>query len=116
MKIFFQGASAALLVLGLNIGAAWADTGHPAQAYVEGEVIVTFKPPVTLNAAQQALGGHSLALTKHFAGLSRERGRHTGLVRAKNRTTAELIAELSQDPAVELAEPNYLRWVTGSAQ
>jgi len=114
MKIFFQGASAALLVLGLNIGAAWADTGHPAQAYVEGEVIVTFKPPVTLNAAQQALGGHSLALTKHFAGLSRERGRHTGLVRAKNRTTAELIAELSRDPAVELAEPNYLRWVTGA--
>ncbi len=68
---------------------------------------------MTLTAAQQALGSHSLALTKHYAELSRHRGRHTGLVRAQNRTTAELIAELNQDPAVELAEPNYLRWVTG---
>jgi subtilisin family serine protease len=114
MKIFCQGMSAAFFVVSLNIGAAWADTGHPAQAYVEGEVIVTFKPSVNLNAAQQALSGHSLALTKHFAGLSRDRGRHTGLIRARNRTTAELIAELSQDPAVETAEPNYLRWVTGA--
>jgi subtilisin family serine protease len=53
-------------------------------------------------------------LTQHYAELSRHRGRHSGLVRAKNRTTAELIAELNQDPAVELAEPNYLRWVTGT--
>ena len=106
--------SAAFLVLGLTVGGVWADTNHPAQAYVEGEVIVTFKPSVNLNAAQQALGSHSLPLTKHYAELSRYRGRHTGLVRAKNRTTAELIAELNQDPAVELAEPNYLRWVTGT--
>ena len=67
-----------------------------------------------MNDAQQALGRHSLALTEHYAELSRDRGRHTGLVRGKNRTTAELIAELNQDPAVELAEPNYLRWVTGA--
>ena len=113
MKFFYQGMSAAFLILGLTVSGAWADTSHPAQEYVEGEVIVTFRPSVTLNAAQQVLGNHSLALTKHFAGLSRDRGRHSGLVRAKNRTTAELIAELSQDPAVETAEPNYLRWVTG---
>jgi subtilisin family serine protease len=113
MKFFCQGMSAAFLILGLTVSGAWADTSHPAQEYVEGEVIVTFRPLVTLNAAQQALSGHSLALTKHFAGLSRDRGRHTGLIRARNRTTAELIAELSQDPAVETAEPNYLRWVTG---
>ena len=106
--------SAAFLILGLTVGGAWADTNHPAQAYVEGEVIVTFKPSVDLNAAQQALGNHSLPLTQHYAELSRHRGRHSGLVRAKNRTTAELIAELNQDPAVELAEPNYLRWVTGT--
>ena len=106
--------SAAFLILGLTVGGAWADTSHPAQTYVEGEVIVTFKPSVNLNAAQQALGNHSLPLTQHYAELSRHRGRHSGLVRAKNRTTAELIAELNQDPAVELAEPNYLRWVTST--
>ena len=113
-KTFYRGVSAAFLILGLTVGGAWADTNHPAQAYVEGEVIVTFKPSVDLNAAQQALGNHSLPLTQHYAELSRHRGRHSGLVRAKNRTTAELIAELNQDPAVELAEPNYLRWVTGT--
>jgi subtilisin family serine protease len=113
MKKFCQGISAAFMMLSLTVGGAPAGSNHPAQAYVEGEVIVTFKPSVTLNAAQQALGVHSLTLTKHYAELSQDRGRHTGLVRAKNRTTAELIAELSRDPAVELAEPNYLRWVTG---
>ncbi len=113
MKIFRQGMSAAFMLLSLTVSGAPAGPSHPAQAYVEGEVIVTFKPAVTLTAAQQALGSHSLALTKHYAELSRHRGRHTGLVRAQNRTTAELIAELNQDPAVELAEPNYLRWVTG---
>ena len=113
-KTFYRGVSAAFLILGLTVGGAWADTNHPAQSYVEGEVIVTFKPSVDLNAAQQALGNHSLPLTQHYAELSRHRGRHSGLVRAKNRTTAELIAELNQDPAVELAEPNYLRWVTGT--
>jgi len=113
MKNFCRVVSIAFVMLSLTVIGAPANSNHPAQAYVEGEVIVTFKPPVSLNAAQQALGDHSLALTKHFAGLSRDRGRHSGLVRAKNRTTAELIAELSRDPAVETAEPNYLRWVTG---
>jgi subtilisin family serine protease len=114
MKTFCRGVSASFIALGLTVSGAWADTNHPAQAFVEGEVIVTFKSPVTLNAAQQALGSHSLALTKHFAGHSRDRGRQTGLIRSKDRTTAELIAELSQDPAVETAEPNYLRWVTSA--
>ncbi|MGA2240861.1 MAG: S8 family serine peptidase [Verrucomicrobiota bacterium] len=114
MKTFWRGgASAAFVILGLAVSGAPAGPSHPAQEYVEGEVIVTFKPPVTLNAAKQSLGGHSLALTKHFAGLSRDRGRHSGLIRSRNRTTAELIAELSRDPAVETVEPNYLRWVTG---
>ena len=102
------------MMLSLTVSGAPAGSSHPEQAYVEGEVIVTFKPSVSLNAAQQALDGHSLTLTKHFAGLSRDRGRQTGLIRARNRTTAELIAELSRDPAVETAEPNYLRWVTGA--
>ena len=113
MKNFCRGVSAAFMMLSLTVGGAPGGSSHPAQVYVEGEVIVTFKPSVNLNAAQQTLSNHSLALTKHFAGLSRDRGRQTGLIRAGNRTTAELIAELSQDPAVETAEPNYLRWVTG---
>ena len=112
MKIY-QGISIAFMMLSLTVSGALTGSSHPAQAYVEGEVIVTFKPSASLNDAEQALGRHSLALTEHYAELSRHRGRHSGLVRGKNRTTAELIAELNQDPVVELAEPNFLRWVTG---
>src|SRR4051812_37285734 len=80
--------------------------------YIEGEVIVTFKPAIDLPTARQAVSAHSLEFFKPFALLSEKRGRQFGLVRAKNRTTASLVAELSRDPAVEIAEPNYLRWVS----
>jgi subtilisin family serine protease len=100
------------MILSLTVSGVWAGPSHPATEYVEGDAIVTFKPSANLSAAQQTLAGHSLAWHRHFAGLSRHRGKETGLVHAQNRTTAELIAELSRDPAVETAEPNYLRWVT----
>jgi subtilisin family serine protease len=80
--------------------------------YVEGEVLVTFKSSVALTDARQALGTHSLQLTRHFPLLSAHRGRHFGLVRAPGRSTAQLIKEISADPAVELVEPNYLRWAS----
>src|SRR4051812_4130449 len=90
--------------------------GHIAVAaptkYVEGEAIVTFKPSVGLAAATQAVSAHSLELAKQFPFLSDKLGRQFGLLRGKNRTTESLLAELSRDPAVETAEPNYLRWVS----
>jgi hypothetical protein len=112
MKIFSRGVAAAVMLVSLTISGVSAGAGHPATEYVEGDVIVTFKPSVSPPAAEQVLTGHSLAFQKHFAELSRYRGKETGLVHARNRTTAELIAELSRDPTVEAAEPNYLRWVT----
>jgi len=111
MKIFPQGVSALFVMLNLAF-VAWAGPNHPATEYVEGDAIVTFKPSVNLTTAEQALAGHSLVWHRHFAEFSRHRGKETGLVHAQNRTTAQLIAELSRDPAVETAEPNYLRWVT----
>jgi subtilisin family serine protease len=114
MKTFPRQLAAALMILSLMVIGAWTAAGHPATEYVEGDAIVTFKPSVTLTAAQQALTTHSLLFQKHFAGLSRQRGKEMGLVHAKNRTTAELIAELSLDPAVETAEPNYLRWISSA--
>ena len=112
MKIFFQGVPAALMILSLTVIGASAGPNHPATEYVEGDAIVTFKSSATFTNTQQVLARHSLAWHRHFAGLSRHRGKETGLVHAQNRTTAALIAELSRDPAVETAEPNYLRWVT----
>ena len=88
----------------------------PAQPeYVEGEVIVTLKGSVTLDASRKALGRHSMAMSKHFGALSKKRGRDSGLVRVKGRSTADLIAELKNDPSVETVEPNYVRHVFGSA-
>ncbi len=83
---------------------------HPPTEYVEGDAIVIFKASADLPSARKALAKHSLNFDQHFAGLSKIHGRHFGLVRAKTRTTMQLIAELKADPDVEIAEPNYLRW------
>ena len=111
MNIFSQGVSATFLLLSLTVATS-AGPNHPSVEYVEGDVIVTFKSSVGLSSAQQVLAGHSLAWQRIFAGFSRLWGKQTGLVHSPDRTTAQLIAELSRDPAVETAEPNYLRWVT----
>ena len=100
------------LLMTCLIGGAVMAQAHPPEAYVEGEVIVAFKPGISLARAQQTLKAHSLKLDKYFDQLSRLRGKETGLIKAGNRTTASLIAELSRNPEVDTAEPNYLRWVS----
>jgi len=105
---------AAVLVC-LLPNAAWAVTsGQPAPQYVEGEVLVTFNSGASLATARQVLLAHSLEFTTHFTLLSEQQNRHSGLVRAPHRTTAALIAELSQDPDIAGAEPNFLRWVSSA--
>lgn len=111
MKMFSQGVSAAFLLFGLTV-IAGAVPNPSVPEYVEGDAIVTFKSSVSPAGAQQALTGHSLTWRSQFAGFSRLWGEQTGLVHANNRTTTQLIAELSRDPLVETAEPNYLRRVT----
>jgi len=81
----------------------------PTTEYVEGEALLTFKESVNLEAAKQALNAHNLNFAKHFSSISQHSGKNIGLVRSKNRTTAQLIAELSHDPSVEVAEPNFVR-------
>lgn len=80
-------------------------------AYVEGSVIVTFKPNATATDAQATLGRKSLGFTRRFGWLSGKRKREMGLIRHKTKTTAELIASLKDDPSVESVEPDYIRHV-----
>jgi subtilisin family serine protease len=98
------------------LAAAWAATLVPAAAaepeYVEGEVIVTFKPGTSEQGARTKLGRKSLAFARRFDLLSEKRGRQTGLVRRQDKSTAELIQDLQNDPDVEHVEPNYLRHVS----
>ena len=103
-----------ILLLALAPIATAHATSHPAEQYVEGEAIVTFKQSADFATAQRTLQNHSLKFGRHFAALSQHRGRHSGLVHGSG-TTAQLITELAADPAVECAEPNYLRWVSSSS-
>jgi hypothetical protein len=103
-----------MVALALVLPAWSASAAQPATQYVEGDVLITFKPAADLAAAQRALRGHSLQFNKHFALLSQKHGRQVGLAHANNRSTVQLIAELAADPEVESAEPNYLRWTSSS--
>lgn len=89
----------------------WAGL-YAATEYVEGDVIVTFKATATLAAAKTALGKKSMAFSRHFGLLSTKQRHQVGLVRHTTKTTAELINDLKNDPAVETVEPNYLRRVS----
>lgn len=94
-----------LLVLGTGVTRA-------EDAFVEGEAIVTFKPEVSSEGARTTLNRRALSLDRKFERLSKRRQRISGLVRGTKRGTKDLIAELKADPAVESAEPNYLRHVS----
>jgi subtilisin family serine protease len=115
MRMINISAFAGLQMAGLIVGSALAASRPAASEYVEGEALVIFRAPSTLAAAEQTLGARSLSMTRHFAWLSERMRQQVGLVRSAGKTTAELVAELSQDPSVELAEPNYRRWVRGTA-
>ena len=112
MKWFrwFKTACVSLLVTAAGMGAGFA--ALPAPDYVEGEVLVQFRAAETRQSAQLTASSHGLAMARRFDWLSAHHGRVMCLLRSPMRTTAALIAELSQDPAVALVEPNYLRWTT----
>lgn len=87
----------------------------PRGHYVEGEVLVTFKQSANLETSKALVGNHSLELVKHYKFLSDQLHQAAGLIRAKDRTTTELITELKDHPLVETVEPNYLRWITDAS-
>jgi len=76
-------------------------------AFVEGEVIVTFKKSVPTPAAENVLGRLSLGLAERYDSLSPKQ--LFGMVRGNGRSTAQLLRDLKQDPNVESVEPNYIR-------
>ena len=100
-----------LTVIALSLSTiAWATV--PAPDYVEGEALVRFRASATLAAANEAAGKHGLTLARHFAWLSAHEGQVIALVRSPTLSTSALLAELNAEPAIALAEPNYLRWTT----
>ena len=82
---------------------------QPAAHYVEGEVLVTFKKTASETKSRAVVKKRAMTMARHFKGLSRFKQKQTALVRAKGKSTKQLIAELSADPDVESVEPNYIR-------
>jgi len=82
-----------------------------AADYVEGDVLVRFRPTQTLEGAHRIAAAHGGELQRHFKTLSEHEGRVIGLLHS-TKTTAALLEELRTDPDVEFAEPNYLRYFT----
>ena len=102
-KIFHPRVSRPLIPL--LVAALLAQPAAFAQdPFVEGEVIVTFKPQVAAARQETALARHRLPMTRRFEKLSGRSGRGIGFVRDKSRTTAELIAQLKADPEIATAE------------
>lgn len=95
-----------------SLAAVLPATAAAEDPYVEGEVLVTFRPEVAEASARTRLTGRSLRLAETYDRLGAARGRVHGMVRDKSRTTASLIAELKADAMVETVEPNYLRRIS----
>lgn len=98
------GLAAAALLAGPCLG---------ADDYVEGEALVKFRPAAAAPATEKMLQDRALSVAKTFSWLSSRRQQRYALVRSGSRTTADLLADLRQDPSVEAAEPNYRRRVSG---
>ena len=99
-------------VLGFIWIASLAGRVAAAADYVEGEVIVSYRPGATLDTATTSAERHSAKFDHHFAWLSKHRQQLMGVVRAPGKSTAALIRDLQGDPEVLTVEPNYLRHVS----
>lgn len=103
-----------ILVCSLGVMPLFSSAFAAREAFVEGEALVIFKPGFGTDAARAALAKQSIELDRQYRNISARSGRVAGLVRSKGLGTAKLIERLKADPAVENAEPNFLRHVSAS--
>lgn len=108
MRLFDRRNVAMKLGVVLSLFASLASV-RGEDAFVEGEVLVTFRQDVSEETAARSMNRRSLRLARRFEKIGAGQRRFSGLVREKSRKTADLITELKKDPNVEVAEPNYYR-------
>ena len=86
-----------------------AAPSHPAPAYVEGKVLVKYRPGVATGQviAKRGLGLRSVGT---FLG-----GRLEALELPAMTTVAQTLPALRADPAIEYAEPDYIRYFRAAA-
>lgn len=112
MKTMFHSLKLVMLAKVAMLAALAAGAVPPPADYVEGEALVRFSVWETLDSAQQAAAQHGLDMPRHFDWLSQHEGQVIALLRSTKLSTPALLAELQAEPAVDFAEPNYLRHTT----
>jgi subtilisin family serine protease len=81
----------------------------PGASFAEGEVLVRFRPEVTMAAAAMQAADVKAGAVQEFRVLSELRRRPFLLLRSSSLTTAELLSALGANPDVEAVSPNYCR-------
>ncbi len=97
------------LITSLAIFAWFLQSVTAADSFVEGEVLVTFRPNMTEAQQDAALAKNGLRMGKRFKMLSARGGGAVSWIREKSRTTAQLIAMLKARQEIATVEPNYIR-------
>jgi subtilisin family serine protease len=93
-----------IFLAGVWVGAVWADTSP----YVGGEVIVKYKAKASSAEVERSLIGIAGIEVGKVEGISR-----ISRVRIlSGKSVEQTVAELSRNPSVEYAEPNYIYHVT----
>jgi len=82
-----------------------------ALPYAQGEVLVKFKPGVTVNALNQFAAQNGMIVKKRFALLSKLKGHEYVLVKSSVADTAGMINVLKNNTLVEAVSPNNLNQV-----
>ncbi|UCG79161.1 MAG: S8 family serine peptidase [Nitrospirota bacterium] len=92
-----------------NAGTGEQDVVKP---YRDGEVIVKYRKGLTKKSIDKTASSRSMSVVSELKHLSQRKGQKYMLLRSDKKTTKELVKELSKDPDVEYAEPNYLLYAS----
>lgn len=76
--------------------------------YVPGRALVQFRPGVTMAGMRGAAASADAVVQREIKGNGAADGGRLLVVRSTTATTRQLVNELSEDPRVELAEPDYI--------
>ncbi len=92
---------ASVLLVGIGLFSA---QGFASQAFVEGEVIVKFRPGLSASSMKvRQKAGKRMKLQKSFNSLKMQQYKGQD-----GQSTHEMMSELLSDPNVEYVEPNYI--------
>jgi subtilisin family serine protease len=88
--------------LRINVGSS------EGAGFLEGEVLVRFKPEVSHHDVGAAADAAQSAVLKRYKALAKVDAREYALLKSKHRTTQQMIEALQKNPRVDAVSPNFL--------